>query len=174
MCGNIFHDLSCLLLHKPSLTYNFSSCVHDFLWQRLTSYVCTGCVSECELLTAVNGSLSDGSGPSNYSNNANCEWIIASSNGSVIVLSFTEFTTQPFNDLVRVYQCRDIYCSQHQQLAELSGSYETLPVLMSVTGYMKVAFTSDSSINYNGFNATWSMVWSNKPHHACITCTQVD
>ncbi len=84
--------------------------------------------------------------------------MIAPYNAAQITLRFTEFSLQPQNDVVRVYQCTDVYCSQEQQLTELSGKYSTTQVVTSTTGFVKVVFTSDSSINYDGFTATWISV----------------
>jgi hypothetical protein len=77
---------------------------------------------------------------------------------ALMTLQFTNFNTQSRNDIVRVLECVDIYCSQHQQLAELSGIYLTTQVMSSATGYMKVVFTSDGSINSDGFTASWTSV----------------
>jgi hypothetical protein len=77
---------------------------------------------------------------------------------SVITLRFTEFKTQASNDIVQVFECTDIMCSQQQQLAELSGISVAQNYIMSTTGFMKVVFTSDGSISNSGFNASWSLV----------------
>jgi hypothetical protein len=129
-----------------------------FFTQRRANYSCTGCGGACGLRTSPSGNFSDGSGSANYSHNAYCEWMIASTNGSVITIQFTNFSTQPINDVVRVFQCSDVYCSQQQQLAELSGTYLSTQVMTSATGYMRVVFTSDGSINHAGFAASWSSV----------------
>jgi hypothetical protein len=94
----------------------------------------------------------------NYSSNANCEWMIVSGSQSLINLQFSSFSTQPLNDVVRVFHCTDIACPQPQQLAELSGTYLSTQEVVSPTGFMKVVFTSDSSVNYGGFSAKWSLV----------------
>jgi hypothetical protein len=127
-------------------------------WQ--TSYTCTGCGSECWLFTSATGTFSDGSGTSNYPSMSKCEWMIASptNNGSLIVIQFDEFSTQPLNDVMRVFQCSDVLCTQQQQLAELSGRYPSVQSITSGTSYMKVVFTSDSVGEYDGFTASWSMV----------------
>jgi hypothetical protein len=75
-----------------------------------------------------------------------------------ITIQFTAFSTQPINDVVRVFQCSDVYCSRQQQLAELSGTYLSTQVMTSATGYMRVVFTSDDSINQQGFTASWTSV----------------
>jgi ABC-type phosphate/phosphonate transport system ATPase subunit len=76
----------------------------------------------------------------------------------LLTMQFTNFSTQPQNDVLRVLECVDIYCSQYQQLAELSGTYLTTKVMASATGYMKVIFTSDGSITSDGFTASWNSV----------------
>jgi hypothetical protein len=119
---------------------------------------CKGCGSDCGVLTASSGYLSDGSGSSGYSNNANCEWTIAPPDAKRITLYFSEFCTQPHKDFLRVFDCTDVSCSQQQQLAELSGTSVASKTIMSTTGFMKVVFTSDESVNCRGFTAMWNMV----------------
>jgi hypothetical protein len=99
---------------------------------------------------------------------ATCEWMIAPHGASGIVLSFDELSTQPGVDIICLYQCMDISCSQEQKLAELSGLYDTPQAVISDTGYMKVVFTSDGSINYDGFKASWISV-SKYKRIACNT-----
>jgi hypothetical protein len=121
-----------------------------------------GCGSGCGLLTDASGTFSDGSGSANYTNGANCEWVIAPASGaSLITIMFTNFSTQPLNDVVRVFQCSDMQCSQQQQLAELSGTYTDVQSITSTTGYMKVVFTSDNNITQSGFTASWNSVRMN-------------
>ena len=122
------------------------------------AYPCSGCGSGCGLLTAQNGTFSDGSGLSGYANGAYCEWVIAPAQASVITLRFAELSTQAGTDFIRVFQCTDAACSDQQQLVELSGLYSAPQVLSSSTGFMKVVFTSDKSVNYDGFNASWTSV----------------
>jgi hypothetical protein len=123
-----------------------------------TNYLCTGCGLNCGTLTAENGTFSDGSGSSNYPNNANCEWMIAPYGADSVTITFTAFSTQYTKDVVRVFECQDTSCSQSQQLAELSGTYPDIYTVTSLTGYMRVVFTSDGSINSDGFTASWNTV----------------
>jgi hypothetical protein len=123
-----------------------------------SNYPYAGCGAESGLLTAVNGILSDGSGPSNYRSHANCVWMIATSHGSVITLRFNQFNTQPHNDVVRLFQCTDAFCLQQQQFAQLSGTYPAQPIATSATNLVKVVFTSDSAGEFDGFRATWTTV----------------
>jgi len=126
--------------------------------QKKIELQCSGCGSACETLTAAQGTFSDGSGPSNYSNNANCEWLIAPLGAVEITIQFTMFSTQPINDTVRVIQCSDVNCSQQQELSKLSGMYPSSQAVQSETGYMKVVFTTDNTSTHDGFTANWSSV----------------
>jgi hypothetical protein len=120
---------------------------------------CLGCGS-CGIQTATSGTLSDGSGPDNYANNANCEWMIAPDGAGQVSISFTVFQTQSLFDYVRIFQCSDTVCTQQLQLSELSGMYSSVKTVNSATGFMKIVFTSDGSISFGGFNASWSSVGS--------------
>ncbi len=122
-------------------------------------YRCKGCGTACGLLTNSSGTITDGSGPSNYSDKSQCEWIIAQPSASLIKVTFSNFSTQPLNDVVQVFQCSTVDCWEQQQLAELSGTYQGSEGIISTTGYMKVIFLSDGSINSQGFAASWTSVW---------------
>jgi hypothetical protein len=84
--------------------------------------------------------------------------MIVSTSAPVINVSFTNFSTQPHKDVVRVFQCMDAFCLQPQQLAELSGRYLSAQDVVSTTGFVKVVFTSDQMGEYDGFTATWNVV----------------
>jgi hypothetical protein len=102
-----------------------------------------------------------------YPSNANCEWMISPNDAFLITLNFTTFITQAENDVVRVYQCYDKACQSDQvQLAELSGTYSVPQAVVSVTGFMKVVFTSDSAVSADGFIASWVSVSTTCPHPA--------
>jgi hypothetical protein len=121
-------------------------------------YNCTGCGSSCGVLNAANGTLSDGSNAALYTNSANCEWMIAPPGALQVTIRFTSVSTQTRTDVVRVFQCSDLACLQPQLLAELFGFHFMAQTITSTSGFMKVAFTTDSSVNYDGFNATWTSV----------------
>jgi hypothetical protein len=74
------------------------------------------------------------------------------------MLRFTEFDTEPVNDVVRVFQCTNVYCVQQQLITQLSGTYPSDHIIISRTGFMKVVFTSDGSMNHDGFTAVWNLV----------------
>jgi hypothetical protein len=126
--------------------------------QKKPNLLCSGCGSACGTLTSANGTLSDGSGSLSYSNSASCEWLITQLGAVKITILFNEFSTQPDRDFVRVFQCIDKYCSQQQQIAQLSGTYPVVQSVTSSTGFLKVTLTTDSSSSYDGFTASWTSV----------------
>ena len=108
-------------------------------------------------MAAAAGSIGDGSGYFNdYSNNANCKWLIAPRGASWVSVSFSEFSTEATNDVVRVFQCTDASCEVTTKLAELSGTYATTQTFTSATPYMALWFTSDVSGQSSGFTANWA------------------
>lgn len=103
-------------------------------------------------LTAASGTFTDGSGTSDYTNRANCRWLIQPTGATWIQLSFSQFATESSYDFVRVYDGATTS-------APLLGSYSgtTLPPsLTSTGGAMLVVFTSDSSITRAGWEASYT------------------
>jgi hypothetical protein len=128
-----------------------------------TTLPCVGCGSTCRLFSAAQGTFTDGSGDADYSSDASCEWIIAPKFSDQIIVWFTEFSTQADYDTVLVSECIVEYCKDAgapKRLALLSGINTTSQVMSSTTGYVKVAFRSDSSITAAGFSVSWSSVSS--------------
>ena len=110
----------------------------------------------CGVYTAANGTMSDGSGLSPYTNNADCKWLIAPSDATHITITFTEFATEVNYDLVTVWQCSSITCANSQIIAVLSGTYATSQTFTSTTGFVRLDFISDGSNNDAGFTANWT------------------
>lgn len=124
---------------------------------------CTGCLSSsCRVLTAPNGTISDGLNV-NYLNNAGCQWIIAPSSAILVTISFTELNTEFKSDYVQLYQCTDASCLSWKELANLSGTSSKMLNFTSTTGILMVNFTSDSDVTYSGFVAFWTSEIGEKP-----------
>lgn len=103
-------------------------------------------------LSAPSGSFSDGSGTSDYTNRANCRWLIQPPGATWVQLSFQSFNTESGYDFVRVYDGTTTS-------APLLGSYSGTnlpPTLTSSGGAMLVVFTSDSSITRAGWEASYT------------------
>jgi hypothetical protein len=104
----------------------------------------------------MNGSFSDGSGSSDYQNDADCEWVIMPTGASYIKIMFTEFNTQRTSDKLSLSYCQSSDClSAGYELATLSGTYATLPTVISKYSFVRLKFTSDASITAPGFSAVW-------------------
>ena len=124
---------------------------------------CSRCGSTCSLYMGYSGSFSDGSGPSDYANDAACTWLIAPrvDDAARVILSFTELATADASDYVEVFQCADITCSSQTSLGIRHGMLSSGPTsFTSNTGYMKVQFTSDGSRTAAGFSASWSTLFT--------------
>ncbi len=102
-------------------------------------------------LTASSGSFSDGSGNSDYTNRANCRWLIQPTGATWIQLSFSSFSTESSYDFVRVY---DGPTTSSPLLGSYSGT-SLPPTLQSSGGSMLVVFTSDSSVTRAGWSASY-------------------
>jgi hypothetical protein len=140
--------------------------------------ICGGtCSGGCSPLSGVtSGNISDGTG--NYATNANCWWLLATSPGVEIQISFPSFDTTPCYDYMTIYQCSSASCSQQTTILRHSGSLDAVPcsgpcdapaagycapvvsasnVYTSTTGFLKVTFTVTSSNPRTGFTGTWSI-----------------
>ena len=105
-------------------------------------------------LTASSGALNDGSGASNYSDNADCIWIVQPVNTSLITLTFNAFNTEGGQDFVKIY---DYSSSPPTQIASYSGN--AIPEEITLpSSAMKVQFTANSSITDQGWAATYTSV----------------
>jgi hypothetical protein len=133
-----------------------------YIGSGLANVTCSG---NC-MCTASNhissGNIYDG--PTDYGSNANCKWLISSS--ALIELVFTSLETQQCCDFVTINRCSSPSCSTTERVARLSGSLVSgSSTYLSSTGYLQVVFTSDSSANAAGFNASWKTTRSE-----CLQC----
>jgi hypothetical protein len=108
--------------------------------------------SYCSGLQTVNythGTIVDGSGPNNYGNNSNCQWLIEPTAEviSKLTLRFDAFETENTNDVVTIY---DGNSTAAPVLATYSGS--TLPANVVTTGPVAfVTFVSNASTTSPGW-----------------------
>jgi hypothetical protein len=126
---------------------NFSDwqgCVFD-IYPPTSSYpsYCTGSVT----VPYTFGTIEDGSGPSNYGNNANCQWLIDPTEVvSKISISFNAFTTEASNDKVIIYDGDN---TSAPVLATYSGS--TAGNVQTTGDKALVTFTSNGSTTSSGW-----------------------
>jgi Zn-dependent metalloprotease len=105
------------------------------------------------ILTATNGTITDGSGSANYNNNANCKWVIAPAGATQIQLTFTAFDTEANYDTVFVYNGPD---DTFPLLVTWWGN--TLPPVINTTagiGAMCIKFKSDNTVTAGGWSANY-------------------
>ncbi|MEQ8908193.1 MAG: CUB domain-containing protein [Vicingaceae bacterium] len=125
--------------------------VTEFGWEATYISTTTQCLPN-RTLTANNGSFSDGSGASNYTNNLNCGWLIQPSNANSITLSFSAFDTESNIDSVSVYDGID---NTAPLVATYSGN--TIPSNTVVNGpAMYVEFISNGSNTAAGWDASYT------------------
>lgn len=118
-------------------------------------------------LTGQTGAFSDGSGASNYANNAFCYWNIAPAGATTITLNFTAFDTEANYDGVIVYDGETV---NDPVLLNWSGT--NLPPATTSTGSkMLVVFTSDATVTQGGFDANYTITGGN---NYCGTTTVTD
>jgi Zn-dependent metalloprotease len=105
--------------------------------------------------TSTSGILYDSGGPSgNYQNSENCSFLIDPGCASSITLSFVSFNVESGWDYFRVYNGTN---SSGTLLLSATGT--TLPGSVTATsGKMYITFTTDGSVTYSGFQATWTSV----------------
>ena len=101
------------------------------------------------VLTDASGTISDGSGNKNYSHKLRCIWQIAPPKAKSITLTFTEFDTEKYYDIVVV---RDDENNTSQQF---SGKTVPAPITVN-SGKMSVIFITDGLENAAGWTADYT------------------
>uniref|UniRef100_A0A8C3TKW3 Transmembrane serine protease 15 n=1 Tax=Catharus ustulatus TaxID=91951 RepID=A0A8C3TKW3_CATUS len=112
------------------------------------------CAAVCDgkfMLTGSSGFFHSMNYPNPYNENIVCQWIIVVPQGLSIKLNFTSFETQPYADVLSIFEG----LGQNKTLrASLSGpNIETIYIFSHEA---TAQFISDYSENYNGFNATYT------------------
>jgi len=121
----------------------------------------------CQGQTVLNslwGTITDGSGPRNYQNNANCGWLIApeSNTDSItsITITFNKFETEAGSDFVTIYKGSN---TNDSIVAQYSGT--DVPPAVTIPGNRALmTFVTNGSTSKSGWFATYtttSMAWCN-------------
>ncbi|XP_044070048.1 attractin-like protein 1 isoform X6 [Siniperca chuatsi] len=110
-------------------------------------------------LTDLSGSLTDG--PVNYKYKTKCTWLIEGYPNAVLRLRFNHFATECSWDHMYVYDGDSIYAPL---IAVFSGlavpetrGNETVPEVVTTSGYALLHFFSDAAYNLTGFNIAYSI-----------------
>ncbi len=115
-------------------------------------YPCSGCAVACTTFTTGSGTLSIGT----YAANSDCNWIIAPAQAAQITITFNSMKTEIGYDFVEIFSCVSSACARDTivPIVRLSGTQTGS--YRSTTPYMLVKFTSDYSVEEEGFSATWT------------------
>jgi hypothetical protein len=110
--------------------------------------ICSGLTT----YTAPTGTLTDGSGQYNYSNNMNCRFLIQPAGATGITLHFNSYNTESGNDFVNIYNG---ISSSSPLIGAFSGA--TIPSdITANSGIMLIEFTSNTSNTRAGWDATYT------------------
>jgi len=145
--------------------WNDIPCTHSYPYVcSVPSTLCSGLVA----LGAASGEITDGSAPNQeYVPNMECTWVIDPPGNDGVKLNFLSFNLESSHDTVQIYNGA-VYNGQYSgvpQLGTVSGAPTSFTEYRS-TGPMTVLFTTDHSIQYDGFSAFYdSYVWFN-----CASC----
>jgi hypothetical protein len=107
--------------------------------------------SSTVVVTDQSGTIEDGSGASyQYANSSNCRWTIQPPGATQINITFTEFSTEPVNDKVRV-----IDLISNTLVGEYSGT--SLPGALQISSSkVQVQFISNATVQGDGWKFNFS------------------
>ncbi|XP_050003173.1 attractin-like protein 1 isoform X1 [Alexandromys fortis] len=132
-----------------------STCLCDPGW---VGDQCQHCQGRFKL-TEPSGYLTDG--PINYKYKTKCTWLIEGYPNAVLRLRFNHFATECSWDHMYVYDGDSIYAPLVAVLSglivpEVRGN-ETVPEVVTTSGYALLHFFSDAAYNLTGFNIFYSI-----------------
>nr|XP_013810674.1 PREDICTED: enteropeptidase [Apteryx mantelli mantelli] len=128
------------------------------------------CAAVCNgkfMLTDSSGSFHSMNYPKPYNANIVCQWIIQVPQGLSIKLNFTSFDTQPYTDILYIFEGK----GQNKILrASLSGTNPETVYIFSNEATVK--FQTDYSENHDGFNASYTAFDTNELNNdEKVNCT---
>uniref|UniRef100_A0A8D3CGU7 Attractin-like 1a n=1 Tax=Scophthalmus maximus TaxID=52904 RepID=A0A8D3CGU7_SCOMX len=131
------------------------SCACDHGW---VGDQCQHCQGRFKL-TDLSGSLTDG--PVNYKYRTKCTWLIEGYPNAALRLRFNHFATECSWDHVYVYDGDSIYAPLIAVFSGLvvpeTGGNETVPEVVTTSGYALLHFFSDAAYNLTGFTIAYSI-----------------
>ncbi|XP_077114034.1 attractin-like protein 1 isoform X1 [Ranitomeya variabilis] len=132
-----------------------STCVCDPGWVGEQCHHCQGRFK----LTEPSGFLTDG--PINYKYKTKCTWLIEGYSNAVLRLRFNHFATECSWDHMYVYDGDSVYSPLIAVLSGLivpeAAGNETVPEVVTTSGYALLHFFSDAAYNLTGFNIFYSI-----------------
>ncbi|CAL8391567.1 unnamed protein product [Arctogadus glacialis] len=110
-------------------------------------------------LTEPSGSLTDG--PINYKYKTKCTWLIEGYPNAVLRLRFNHFATECSWDHMYIYDGDSVFSPMVAVFSGLvvpdSVGNETVPEVVTTSGYALLHFFSDAAYNLTGFNIAYSI-----------------
>ncbi len=113
----------------------------------------TGGCSGSKTLTAVNGTVADGSGDNDYGHDLSCEWLIKPAGASSINITFSAFNTEADYDFLYIYKGTE--ANETAQVGKYSGTSIPAPLAID-TGVVLIKFTSDADMAAAGWAFTYT------------------
>ncbi|XP_078342828.1 scavenger receptor cysteine-rich domain-containing protein DMBT1-like isoform X2 [Oculina patagonica] len=118
-------------------------------------------------LFGSSGSFASPRYPSFYANNLNCLWTLFIPSNGFLRLQFVVFDTESCCDFVELTD------SFGRRLARLSGSRPRSNIIVSgdSTGFLRIRFTTDSSVTRQGFLAQYNISFAPMPPSSAFVAT---
>jgi hypothetical protein len=107
-----------------------------------------------QVVSDLSGTITDGSGNFDYSNNTICRWNIIPSSGEKIFIEFNEFNTEPIHDVLKI-----IDLNTNTIIAEYSGN-GIPPSQIINSSKIRIQFITNESITDKGWSLSYSVTTS--------------
>lgn len=110
----------------------------------------------CEILSArdgIQGSIVDGSGSASYVNETDCRWLITTTEGNRVIITFEDFATQADTDFVYIFDGDQPI--QANMLARFSGT-DLPPMVISGSNKVLVWFITNEQVQGDGWKMNYT------------------
>lgn len=122
-----------------------------------------------QVLQDTTGKLATPGYPRRYKSYSNCSWSITVPQRQTIALTFLDFELEKdygcSSDALRVYDGKDVSANP---LGLYCGGMKPFSVL-STSNHLYIRFTSDRSLNFRGFRATYKALGQGEHSHCVVT-----
>ncbi len=132
--------------------------IHDAGWSLdyTTNNTGPGTCAGTTIYSQYSGTVQDGSGTSNYSDELDCIFLIQPPGATSVTVHFTEFETETHYDSIIIYDGPSIF---YPVLASFSG-FSLPPDVTATSGVMLIRFVTDINTNAAGWSATYTSTGS--------------
>ncbi len=135
--------------NKVFIKFHSSSSISKGGWQLDYESIIPVYCSGITTLSAVAGSVDDGSGSKFYNNNSLCRWKIMPTGGMPLTFNFSSFETSDSTDIIKI-----IDLQTQEILGTFSGSSLPMPVT-AASGKMLIIFITGDSGNAQGWSGNY-------------------